>query len=332
MAEIIVENASQVAIGMEVYDANGAKIGTVQQCDLTNGWFQTEKGIFFPQDRYIPFNVIDRIGPSGIYLTVTKDYIKDMYNQPPTVDVDVVAGSGGARAIGTVPSGYNGSRMVVDSTTISQAIARLDNGLKVYDVNGDKVGRVYEYVPGSDWIVVEKGVFSPTDLYVPVTAIDYLDKDGVYLRVSKDVLTSAFILKPANVDFDVVAAPVGTVEVDAVTPSGNVVEVDAVATDVDGDRLIVDGTTMSLAIERLGKGPKVYDADGKEVGRVYQYDPTTGWLVIEKGVFAPKDLFVPVTAVDYLDSKGVHLRVSKDVLTQAFVVQPANITFVATEI
>src|SRR5271165_6110752 len=97
MNEIIVANyASQVAVGMQVYDANGAKIGTVQQYDLSDGWFQTEKGLLFPQDRYIPFNAIDRIGPSGIYLSVTKEYIKDMYDQPPLVDVDVVAGPDGA--------------------------------------------------------------------------------------------------------------------------------------------------------------------------------------------------------------------------------------------
>ena len=40
MDTIIVENfASQIANGMAVYDANGDKIGTVQQYDLTTGWF-----------------------------------------------------------------------------------------------------------------------------------------------------------------------------------------------------------------------------------------------------------------------------------------------------
>jgi hypothetical protein len=92
----------------------------------------------------------------------------------------------------------------------------------------------------------------------------------------------------------------------------------------------VDGTTINLAIERLGKGPKVYDSTGKEVGRVYQYDPAGGWIEVEKGMFSPKDLFIPVTAVDYLDNSGVHLRVTTDVLKDAFVVQPATVTFVTT--
>jgi hypothetical protein len=202
MNEIIVENiGSQVAYGMPVYDANGDKIGTVQQYDLSAGWFLTEKGLFFSGDRYIPVSAIDRIGPSGIYLSVTKGYVKEMYNRPPMVDVDVMAGPDGAAAVGTVTSGYTGSRVVVDSATIGQAVEHLENGLKVYDANAEKVGRVYGYVPGSDWIVVEKGVFSTSDLYVPVTAIEYIDADGVYLRVSKDVLTTAFLVKPASVAF-----------------------------------------------------------------------------------------------------------------------------------
>jgi hypothetical protein len=83
MDEIIVENpGSQIAYGMAVYDANGEKIGSVEQIDLTNGWLMTEKGVLFLRDRYIPFSAIDRVGPSGIYLTVTKEYVKDSYDQP----------------------------------------------------------------------------------------------------------------------------------------------------------------------------------------------------------------------------------------------------------
>jgi hypothetical protein len=77
-------------------------------------------------------------------------------------------------------------------------------------------------------------------------------------------------------------------------------------------------------------GPKVYDSLGEKIGRVYQYDSGSGWIVVEKGKMLPQDLYIPVTAVDYLDGEGVHLRVSKDVLNDAFVMQPANATFIAT--
>jgi hypothetical protein len=260
-------------------------------------------------------SAINRIGPTGIYLNVTKEYVKDTYNQPPLVDVDVVAGPAGAAAVGTVSSGYDGRRVVVDSSTISAVIERLDDGLKVYDSNGETVGRVYQYIPGSEWIVVEKGVFSSKDLFIPVTAVAYLDNDGAHLRVPKDVLKEAFVVKPVTVD--VVDAP------------ADAVAVDVVSNGYDGSRVIVDGATLSLAIDRLGKGPKVYDAAGAEIGRVGQYDPSTGWLVVEKGHLAPKDLFIPVTAVAYLDDGGVHLRVTQAVLQDAFALKPVNVAFVA---
>jgi hypothetical protein len=59
--------------------------------------------------------------------------------------------------VDTVSSGYAGSRTVVGSTTISLAIERMENGLKVYDASGEKVGRVCQYVAGSDWFVVKTG-------------------------------------------------------------------------------------------------------------------------------------------------------------------------------
>jgi hypothetical protein len=155
----------------------------------------------FPRDRFIPFSAIDYLGPAGIYLSVTKEYVQEMYNQPPMVEVDLVAGPAGPAAVGTVQSGFDGNRVVVDSNTISVAIARLANGLKVYDANGEQIGRVYQYDPSSGWIAVQKGIISSSDLFIPVTAVDYLDGDGVYLRVTKEVLTHAFVVRPANVTF-----------------------------------------------------------------------------------------------------------------------------------
>jgi hypothetical protein len=132
------------------------------------------------------------------------------------------------------------------------------------------------------------------------------------------VLKSAFVVRPANLATRVVAVPDGDVAVETVVTSA------------DGSRLVVDTSTIGVAVDRLGKGPKVFDLEGKEIGRVYQYDPVGGWIAVEKGAIFPKDLFIPVTAVEYLDDRGVHLRVTKDVLKDAFVVQPANVTFVAT--
>jgi hypothetical protein len=199
-------NGSQIANGMAVYDSNGDKIGTVQQYDLASGWFQTEKGVLFPHDRYIPLSAVDRIGQTGIYLSVTKQHVTAMYDQPPTLDVDVVAGPAGAAVAGIVSSGYDSSRVIVDSTTLSHAIQRLADGLKVYDSKGEKLGRVQQYDPSTGWMTVEKGAFFPKDLFIPVTAVEYLDGEGAHLRVTKEVLQTTFVLKPVNVTFVATAA------------------------------------------------------------------------------------------------------------------------------
>jgi hypothetical protein len=89
MAEIIVENIGrQLTYNMAVYDVDGNKIGRVIQYDLNAGYFQTEKGVLFMRDRYIPFSAIAYIDTSGVHLSVNKDYVKDMYEAPPVVEVD----------------------------------------------------------------------------------------------------------------------------------------------------------------------------------------------------------------------------------------------------
>ena len=57
-------------------------------------------------------------------------------------------------------------------------------GADVYGADGDKVGTVSAVYPG--YIVVEKGLFFPTDYYIPMSAIASYDTDRVYLNVSKD--------------------------------------------------------------------------------------------------------------------------------------------------
>ena len=62
---------------------------------------------------------------------------------------------------------------------------RICRGAEVYGADGDKVGTVSAVYPG--YIVVEKGLFFPTDYYIPMSAIAFVDTDRVSLhRYSKD--------------------------------------------------------------------------------------------------------------------------------------------------
>lgn len=60
----------------------------------------------------------------------------------------------------------------------------ITGGMDVYGSDDEKVGSVAD-VQG-DYVVVSKGFFFPTDYYVPLSAINTVSEDRVYLSVTKD--------------------------------------------------------------------------------------------------------------------------------------------------
>jgi hypothetical protein len=52
----------------------------------------------------------------------------------------------------------------------------------------------------------------------------------------------------------------------------------------------------------------VYDTTGAKVGRLRAYNPQDGYLLVERGWLFPKDLYIPLAAVQGTDAAGdVHL-------------------------
>jgi hypothetical protein len=76
------------------------------------------------------------------------------------------------------PSAMGGSQ-----TSGSQ---RVTDGMNVYDVNGEKIGKVTGSNASADYFTLEKGLIFHHDYYVPMSAVSRLDPDGVYLNVAKD--------------------------------------------------------------------------------------------------------------------------------------------------
>src|SRR5215213_8616129 len=78
-------------------------------------------------------------------------------------------------------------------------------GAEVFGADGDKVGSVSAVYPG--YIIVEKGLFFPTDYYIPMSAIASYDADRIYLNVSKDAaLGRGWDVRPVDLE----TATVGT--------------------------------------------------------------------------------------------------------------------------
>jgi hypothetical protein len=80
---------------------------------------------------------------------------------------------------------------------------------------------------------------------------------------------------------------------------------------------------------RIVLGMHVYTVDGSEVGTVKRYDPVTGWMMVEKGVFTHRDLYVPVTVVESVESSSsaVYLSVNMEDLQRNQVDEPADVFF-----
>lgn len=60
----------------------------------------------------------------------------------------------------------------------------LTEGTDVYGSDGEKVGRVISVY--TNYVVIEKGFFFPTDYFIPIDAIASYDGDKAYLNVTKD--------------------------------------------------------------------------------------------------------------------------------------------------
>ncbi len=60
-------------------------------------------------------------------------------------------------------------------------INEIRGGWPVYDRDGTKVGTVYEVEP--NYVLVQKGVFSTTSIYIPAAAITSTDDEVVQLEV-----------------------------------------------------------------------------------------------------------------------------------------------------
>ena len=61
-------------------------------------------------------------------------------------------------------------------------------GADVYDINGDKVGTVQQYNQAANCLVVEKGKIFTKDVYIPTSAIQSSDANGVRISLTKDEL------------------------------------------------------------------------------------------------------------------------------------------------
>ncbi len=130
-------------------------------------------------------------------------------------------------------------------------------GTEVFGADGEKVGAVAAAYPG--YIVVEKGIFFPTDYYIPTSAIASYDGDQLYLSVPRDAaLQSGWDAVPADLETatfgttmttDTTDMTMGTARVDAARGSGD----EEIAIPVREEELTATVRAQEAGAVRIGK-------------------------------------------------------------------------------
>ena len=88
---------------------------------------------------------------------------------------------------------------------MGEAHESIRQGLNVYGSDGEKIGEVFEALPG--WFVVTKGFVFPTDHYIPLAAVDRIDAEGSVLlaATTDDALEQGWGTDPAGIAQDATA-------------------------------------------------------------------------------------------------------------------------------
>jgi hypothetical protein len=180
---------SQILDGMDVYDVEGVKVGQVVRYDKNLGYFESQGVLSGP--RYIPFWAIERIGPSGAYLNVTKSTVSQVYNHMPAVTPDVTP-QGKLKGTGKVQSGRTGEMVPLDAEGLSVVKEQIRRGTPVLDIDHKDLGSVQAYDGESGYMRIEKEGLTLKEIFLPVTSVSFLDDEGIHLAESKETIMQRF--------------------------------------------------------------------------------------------------------------------------------------------
>ena len=207
-------------------------------------------------------------------------------------------------------------------TLVANIDQYLVEGLAVFDVNGERVGTVKMYSAAAGYLLLESGPFGETNLYIPFRLIRTIDPRDIYLTEDKDMLAARYQQPPAITTVNetrMVPGPQGTM-----TPQ--TFQVQTVQSGYDSKQVTGPRVDVGAIAQQLAIGMAVYDSEGKHVGDITQYDSTRGLLAVEEGIFTPRVLFLPFSAVQSVDRDflAVYLSLPKDTLVKQYAMLPTQ--------
>jgi len=78
--------------------------------------------------------------------------------------------------------------MASTQTTQHTTTWQIADGMTVYGTDGEKLGTVRNYAPQHGYLDIQKGRLFHKDFYVPLTAVERVDEEGIALRLAKQDL------------------------------------------------------------------------------------------------------------------------------------------------
>lgn len=196
----------------------------------------------------------------------------------------------------------------------------LADGLAVFDAYGERVGTVKMYSAAAGYLMLESGPFGDTNLYIPFRLIRTIDPNDIYLTEGKGTLQTRYTQPPAITTVNetrMVPGPQGTM-----TPQ--TFQVQTVQSGYDSKEVNSARVDVGVIGQQLAIGMAVYDSEGMHVGDITQYDSTRGLLAVEEGIFKPRVLFLPFSAIQSVDRDflSVYLSLPKDALVKQYAMLP----------
>jgi hypothetical protein len=210
-------------------------------------------------------------------------------------------------------------------TLVENIDLNLADGMPVYDSDGDNVGAVKMYSTTAGYLMVGHGAFNlanQQDLYIPFRLIRSIDPHDLFLSEPKETLLANYTQPPKISTLSEQRLVIG--------PSGALIsekrDVQRVQSGYDGLPATTNSVDVQNVTDRLAVGMAVYDSEGERLGDINQYDVPRRLLVVEKGIFHPRVLFVPFSAIDSVNREDltIYLNLPRDVVVKEHAMLPSD--------
>jgi ribosomal 30S subunit maturation factor RimM len=207
-------------------------------------------------------------------------------------------------------------------TVVERIDLYLTDDMPVYDSNGEEVGHVKMFSTVAGYLIVGHGPFEKDNLYIPFRLIQSIDPRELFLSEPKQTVVAGYTTPPqisTLTEHRLVRTPDGGLKTESR-------QAQIVQSGYDGLPARINSVDIADVAHRLAVGMAVYDASGARLGDVSQYDTARSLISVESGIFKPRVLFVPFSAIQSIDGDAFTVRLSlpRDVIVKEHAMLPVD--------